>query len=298
MCKGTNTHDGEKIPKVLKPWIYFYNKTPNLLSINGVGLSFALTSAVYLFIWRMSSLYFLYYLGWPTWPNNMLAQKAVGSAIATIHALHLELPLFMCIITQPFIPSKKMNTSPKWWQQATNALLEFCTGYMMQDTFFVLHRAYAAGEELTTSDISFIGHHVACSIYMTSTRMVGAGHISAMILMFTGEFTNPLQNTHAILEYALQTECCGGATIQLLYEYTEITFAIFYFFFRTVVGPVCASYNVYDLLFTKDGRKNIPVGLSIFWCVASWGVLIGSIPWIVDCYNSILKFTNSQEQEL
>merc|ERR1719203_1683672 len=98
--------------------------------------------------------------------------------------------------------------------------------------------------------------------------------------------------------FALQTECCGGATIQLLYEYIEITFAIFYFFFRTVVGPVCASYNVYDLLFTKDGRKNIPVGLSIFWCVSSWGVLIGSIPWIVDCYNSILKFTNSQEQEL
>jgi hypothetical protein len=37
---------------------------------------------------------------------------------------------------------------------------------------------------------------------------------------------------------------------------------------------------MYDLLFTKEGRRNVPVSLSVFWIAISWGILIGSIPWM------------------
>jgi len=302
MCSQTElklkVSEVPKVPSLLKPWIFLYKKVPNIININGVGFTFAVLSFLYLAVWRISSLYLLYSLGWPSWPDNYLTQKAVGSAVAIVHAIQLEFPLFACLLAQPFIPSKRMDASPLWLQHATNALLEFCTGYMIHDTIFIMIRAYETGESLNNSDLSFIGHHIACSIYMNSARLVGAGHLSAMMLMFTGEFTCPFQNAHAMLGFALDTACCNGTITQLLHKYIELVSCILYCFFRTFVGPICALYIMYDLIFTKNGRKNVPVALSVFWCIPMWGVLIGSIPWIKECYGLILDFTNGQQQEL
>eukprot|EP00565_Helicotheca_tamesis_P008295 CAMPEP_0185738174 /NCGR_PEP_ID=MMETSP1171-20130828/32212_1 /TAXON_ID=374046 /ORGANISM="Helicotheca tamensis, Strain CCMP826" /LENGTH=74 /DNA_ID=CAMNT_0028409303 /DNA_START=1 /DNA_END=222 /DNA_ORIENTATION=+ len=74
-----------------------------------------------------------------------------------------------------------MKSHPQWWQDATTALLQFCTGYMLYDSinFFIIGRwVPGVGPVLEPSDYSFLGHHVATSFYMMSSLYIGAGHMS------------------------------------------------------------------------------------------------------------------------
>jgi len=186
-----------------------------------------------------------------------------------------------------------MDSAPQWWQDSVNALMEFCTGYMIYDSVnTILYEAWhpGVGFQFTASDLSFFGHHIATSTYMTWSRIIGAGHQSAMILMYTGEFTNPFHNFYLVVNAAVKLDCCGGPQIELLLEYAEFVFGLFYTFFRVIVGPVCALHLTYDLLFTSEGRKNVPIIPKILWLVCCWGVLIGSTPWIFECWEFVTKF--------
>lgn len=73
----------------------------------------------------------------------------------------------------------------------------------------------------------------------------------------------------------------------LLYPVITYTWAVLYFVFRVVVGPICAIYVTQELLCTKQGRKNVPIAVSIVWLTMCWAVLLGSIPWIVSALDIV-----------
>jgi hypothetical protein len=175
-----------------------------------------------------------------------------------------------------------MSDAPQWWQDAAHALIQFCTGYMLYDAlvqFVVDNWVKGVGPVLSGADWMFIGHHAATLLYMTSARILEAGHVSAMILMTGGEFTAPFQNAFRISRIANKMEI-GGSLGQMLHPYIRYVWAVLYSFFRILVGPACAIHLTQDLLFTKKGRAHVPLGMSFLWLTMCWAVLLGSIPWI------------------
>ena len=141
----------------------------------------------------------------------------------------------------------------------------------------------------------FLGHHIATSLYMTSTRIIGAGHMSAMMCMFLGEVTNPLHNSFYIAEFAQGLECCNGELSQQLYYYIMMAFSMSYVLVRTFIGPLVCLHMTFNLWTRGRRDSGIPSWLLGIWTFLIWGVLVGSIPWIQDCYNMVLKGSSADD---
>jgi len=175
-----------------------------------------------------------------------------------------------------------MDESPLWWQQTTYACMDLCTAYMIYDSIFiVLDANWYNGGVLEMQDFLYLGHHFATSMYMSSTRWLGAGHSSAMMLMFLGEFTNPFQNIYCWIRFAVQIDA-GRSIWHTLLPTAELLFAIFYAFFRTFLGPGAMAHITYHLVFTPQGRSSVPIPITILWLIMGWGVLIGSVGWTME----------------
>jgi len=97
--------------------------------------------------------------------------------------------------------------------------------------------------------------------------------------MFLGELTAPIMNAVRISQTATTHGMASNFWQTNAHPILEFAFALLYVIFRAFLGPVVAVHLSYDLL-TREGRKNVPVQLSILWLVMCWGVLLGSIPWI------------------
>jgi hypothetical protein len=94
--------------------------------------------------------------------------------------------------------------------------------------------------------------------------------------MFFGEVTNPFQNIYAVLEVAAKSH--PSPTVSILLFWFGKLFSSTYLFARLVVSPFLAIWLIQDLLFTKKGRKNVPLGLGIIWVIMIVGVMGGSLP--------------------
>ena len=115
---------------------------------------------------------------------------------------------------------------------------------------------------------------------------------SAMALMFLGEITAPIMNLVRISQAATRSDMSNAGLLSSALPATEYVFAILYIVFRVVLGPICAVHLTHDLLLQKEGRRNVPVQLSVIWLAICWGVLWGSIPWIKNAF-AILSRTGS-----
>lgn len=222
------------------------------------------------------------------WEETHLFTRECASFVPPIvMAFILLLCLGELLWAVKYVPTSKMKDAPFWWQQCTIACLEFCTGYMLYDSIYVCWDAAKYGESLGMGQIMFLGHHLTCALYMTSVRYLGAGQLSAMMLMFQGEFTNPVQSTYSIVRYAIHMEP-QRQLWQTLLPYCELFFACLYAVFRTFVGPFTMVHITYHLYFTKQGRDNVPISFAIAWTFLGWAVLIGSYGWTVEAIEMAL----------
>lgn len=264
-------------PALLRPWIYMYNLVPKIvMPCTNLNVGFTLFSALLFTCIDFAIAHVLYQLGWPRGSST----RAVAGSITTIlHSTSLVICLVACLASYRCTPSAKLSEAPQWWQDAAHAAIEWCTGYMLYDAvvqFILDNWESGKGPVLSQADWMFLGHHAATSIYMTSARLLQAGHGSAMILMAGGEVTAPFQNVMRISRIMMQENIGSGR----LHPHIQYVWAVLYAFFRIVVGPACAVYLTQDLIFTQEGRQRVPPGLSILWLTMCWAVLFGSIPWI------------------
>uniref|UniRef100_A0A7S4NBQ1 TLC domain-containing protein n=1 Tax=Odontella aurita TaxID=265563 RepID=A0A7S4NBQ1_9STRA len=294
--KGDDGDDSARAPLILRPWIHARRSVPKCIfpGTKDLDVSIIFIGAVALNALRLSFLRLLLHLGWPGESSDAeksggwdMTCEAAGSLTAIVHSLCIITGVAACLLSQPYSPSARMDESPRWWRDAADALLQLCTGYMVYDALVLLldenWDADLGRPVLAKSDWLFVAHHIATAVYMTTARLVGAGHQSAMMLMCMGEATCPLMNAHMILRLAVRLRCCSGTLALELLKYVEFAFAGSYCFFRIAVGPVVAAHLTYDLIFTRKGRWNVPLWLSILvWMPMCWGVLFGSIPWIKD----------------
>jgi hypothetical protein len=239
------------------------------------------------------------------WPENALVTKnAAASCASIVHSMHLVPGLIACFITNPqsYNPSAPLlfvqnnndhnNSHSRQWNTTVNALLQFCTGYMLYDGILnILWLKTRMVGSISAEDTMFLGHHLATILYMTSTRIVQAGHLSAMMCMLLGEITNPFQNGLAIAELAQSIPgwCGPDSVCTIIHGVLELAFAILYLLFRVIIGPIACMHMTYNVW--TVGRTTQPLcqtkWLLVIWTLLIWAVLLGSIPWIVTCWNTL-----------
>lgn len=223
------------------------------------------------------------------WEESHLFTRECGSFVPPIvMSTILLFSLGGLLLSVKYVPTSKMTDAPVWWQECTIACLQFCTGYMLYDAVYVYWDVVKYGETLTSGGVMFIGHHMICALYMNSVRYLGAGQLSAMMLMFQGEFTNPVQSVYSIVRYAVQVEP-HRQLWQTLLPYCELFFACLYAVFRTFIGPFTMAHITYHLYFTKPGRDNIPLPFAIAWTVLGWAVLLGSYGWTIEAIEMAME---------
>ena len=293
------------IPAVANFYLKLYHALPEInVPFTKFNISFSLLGAAFLSCVRFSSESVLVNtFGWPE--NATPTKEASASLAAMCHSTILCAGLIVAFMTQKYDVSAKIKdqgADKKWWPDFADALLQFCTGYMVYDTcvniLWLRWNSELQTFDFETDDYLFLGHHMATTIYMSSCRIIGAGYMSAMICMLLGELTNPLQNSYMVAEVAMTLDCCNGSKMQQFYSFIKVAFAAAYFTVRVLIGPPTFILVTYELLLTKRGRANIPIGLNIFWNMLIWGVIFGSSSWIVKCYNILADFVNGVEQEL
>jgi hypothetical protein len=144
--------------------------------------------------------------------------------------------------------------------------------FMLIDNEFRIH----------PDDVAFMAHHVVTIVYMSQVRVLQAGHISAMTMMWSGEFTNPMQSAHSVSRFAIQlARPSGGSMWHVVHPYVEYVFAFFYALFRAVVGPLQIVHIAYDM-WGKEGRKRVALYNSVLWVFLLTGIIVGSIPWTIE----------------
>jgi len=263
-------------------------------------ISFVLVTCCSLITIRiLANKFFETVLGWPE--NAVSTDRAVGSIPAITHSSLLCPGLMVALLARKYRPSEHISKGSQAWQDVVNALLQFCTGYMLNDTIFLIYRAQQASgtwiPTLDNSDQLFLIHHTMTTAYMTQARSYKAGHMSAMMCMLVGELSNPLHNLYYMLGIAADMDCCYGPWAQAANSVVPSAFAAIYLLMRVIVAPPVMLYTTYGLLATKDAKENLPLAVRLFWVFMIWAVIIGSIPEIMVA-KGILEVDLEVEAEL
>lgn len=301
--KGISNDNGQ-CPLLLKPWVYLYESTPTgNLPFTKTSITFSFLSFTFLLVCKLLIRQFVISMDWP---DDDDTNEVCNLMTSIVHSLILCPPLLVLLVTQPFVPSASMDKAPDWWQSSAHGLLEFCTGYMVYDGLynFVYLKYIKGGIPLSTEDWCFLGHHLATSCYMTFTRINGAGHLSAMVIMFWGEISNPAQNLRSICIRTLEMgDCCSTKFVQdTFYPIINVIYALMYSIIRVGLNPYLNLRITYDFLFTSEGRERIPIAASLILLFMLWGITLGSIPWCLEAVDIVKIFvegggggTESQE---
>jgi TLC domain len=299
MAKDNNNNNDSStnhIPKLCQFWLSIHNSLPTI-KLFGLDVSLTIVSSIFLVFVRYFAEFILISIF--NWPIKTMDTKTAASSITSIvHSLNLVPVLYILLVktVQPkYNPSAAMinETAGLWWNTSVNCMLQFCTGYMIYDSVLNVFWLNITMKEngIDSDDVWFLVHHVAAIVYMCSTQYVQAGHQSAMMCMFLGEFTNPLHNLFFIAEIAQSLECCNGHTSQVLFYWIRFLFGVFYVLFRTIIGPIAIIHATYNLLttgmfHTKQLSSNPTI--IIVWILLMWFVLIGSILWVDECWVFVL----------
>lgn len=273
-------------------------------NIPGTSLpvSFVLVSTMFFISIRILGNKFLETaLGWPE--NSVVTDRAASSIPSVVHSTLLCPGLILVLMARKYTPTEHISKGSEAWQDVVNALLQFCTGYMVNDTIFLVYRAQqASGTWIPTvefGDQLFLVHHFMTTLYMTQARSYKAGHMSAMMCMVLGELSNPFHNLYFIFGIASGLECCYGPMAQSINYYLPAVFASIYVLLRVVAAPPVMLYTTYDLLTNEEGKENLPLAIRFFWVFMIWAVIFGSIPEIMTCKGILEEFmARGTEQEL
>jgi hypothetical protein len=285
---GSSNHDStdrqipKNAPRLLKIW---FSVSESLPKIQLLGLDVNLTLATILFLTCLRQVFIgilIHLFAWPA--DSIRVVEAASSFVACFHSVNLVPALVLLFTQQPYQPSSKLSNAPLWWQTCVSALLQFCTGYMIYDGVLniLVHRQF----QLSASDYLFLGHHVATALYMTSCRVLQQGHQTAMMCMLLGESTNPLHNLWYVSGFAKDAGVCCHSTVSiLLTRAIEGLFCVAYCFMRAIVGPIVCLHMTVDLWW----KRTIPIAIVIIWTLLIWAVIVGSKPWIDDCWRILME---------
>lgn len=283
-------NDHSSAPRLCQIWCDIQSASPSI-TVFGLDFGFTVMSALILAAFRfLVECLQVHVFGWPE--VAFVTKNAASGLVAVLHSIILVPTLVILFLKGRYNPVESLDDVliPGWYRETTTALLQFCTGYMIYDGLLNgIWLNYALNPDgLGILALTFTIHHSATIIYMTSTRILQAGHQSAMICMLLGECTNPLYNGYYVIQAALKLECCNGEWVQWLFPVVEFSLALCYFVVRAILGPVVFVHLTYCLWLPRNHR--IPTSILAMWTFLIWLVEVGSLPFIVRCYDLVLYY--------
>ena len=208
-------------------------------------------------------------------------ESCLGSAIGFTHGLVATLVGIQLLSTSPTSNlSEVLSVFDASWQLKATTLVSFSTGYMIEDFFFMTVDGFIWGWNAEPMLQSFILHHVACLIYLSSVAVVGAGHVGFLILVVMGEVTNSFQNSRSISIQALmkeQTDTNKGFFLGIKKIMTCIL-AVLFFFVRMVCGPFVILFFSNHFFISGERSEAVPLWIAGVWTFIAIAIVHGSIP--------------------
>lgn len=272
------------VPHVLRPWVALQRSLPPLC-IGRLNYSFTLFSLLFFLILRQVAIHIHHVNGWPE--NIRENFVNITSFVGIFHSSAIILPTIVLLWTRrPFRPSGALEQAPdEAWKLTADAILQYCTGYMIQDTYFLLTLTkFFGGKGMETEDIVFLGHHIAIVSVVLQTRYWEAGHPNSLCSLFIGEISNPPMNIMYIARRAMASECCSGPRVTALFHASRIVFSLVYLPMRCVVMPAVLINCIFDFM----GPTPIGKGTCSYWLLIGVIIILGSYDFILDCLE-ILK---------
>jgi len=210
--------------------------------------------------------------------------NTVASAIGLMHGFTSSIVGYY-LLTQMSLPlniSAPMTEMIAENAALTNLLIDFSSGYMVQDLLFLLADAYDFGADKEPMLTSFILHHIGCFIYLRSVAWVKAGHISFFILVFLGEVTNPFQNSRSIALKGLSgdQEHTNKKLCSFVHKICTIILSLLFFVVRMVLGPFVVVYYYYWFLLAENDY--VPMWLGALWSTIAFAMIHGSYGFSMD----------------
>ena len=271
------------VPFLLKPWVYLQETLPEMF-VGGLNISVMVSGLVYFYAMRQLATFIHAVNGWPM--DHLQTNSNISCMVSLSHSSCMILPLFQCLFTQPYQPTRELSKAPKYWQLSADALLQFCTAYMVQDSFCLVYKGLRKG--LQPGDELFLGHHFATITYMTQCRWIAAGHISTMTCILIGEISNPFMMIRFITKAASESICCNGPRVAAIFSVSTIIYAILYFIARSFLMPGFFLYKFHD--FFLSGQKSVPFGLCVYWYTAILAIIVGSYGYIIESLEMIQDY--------
>ena len=298
-CKRTITHlmrrEKAPIPALARLWVLLYHAVPKL-RFPGSTIDWGFSIACRCFVWvaRLVLLRVLYRFGWPI--GAIITKSAAGSlAGGLFHSPNLvPLSFVLMRFVQTYDPAGPAKDMPKWWQDAADAIIQLCTGYMLCDTIVGLcFDRWVPGQGLAFDGEAwlFLAHHIISLLYLLSTRILGAGQQSMLVCFLIGEASNPPFCAYLICQMAITLDCCSGPFAMQVVSVVEVINALVYIPCRAFIGPFVGGHMSYLILTSKSAQTNLPLAIRIMWTMILWGIAIGSIPYI-------FKFTDDLKRHL
>lgn len=277
--------DEKNFPILGKVWLRVYRSIVHVIPpMMNLDFSFAIAAAIFLIAVRVVVTYMLQaYAGFPM--NDPASFEVSGNAAAAAHSMLLVPALIVGFMTHKYSPSEHLSLAPSHWQEFVDALLQFCTGYMIYDAIFTVilrwDPALSWIPAFQFDDYLFLIHHLMTSSYMTMARYYKAGHMSAMMCMLLGEASNPFSNAHFAIQRTMALgDCCNGPVLQSAKVYVEFAFALVYASLRTTIGPIIFAPMSWNLLFSKEAKQNLPLAVRSLWVFMIVAVVLGSYFWV------------------
>ena len=117
------------------------------------------------------------------------------------------------IVSLPFAP----EGSEDWTIALLLLLVHFLSCFALQGINIYLRAVSRGG--MKRQDWSFILHHVTGAVFPTSTRIVGAGHMTYMMCSFLGEFR---MRRRLMRDYGVNLSVSSRFLIARYYSYVQL----------------------------------------------------------------------------
>jgi hypothetical protein len=290
----------EEVPLLASFYLRLYHATPKIY-IPGTKVDIGFMFCWAAFFTAMRAIVVVGFLryGWPAEP--VFTYDSAASVVGGLfHATNIVPMSYLLMRTEnPWCPAAAGKDHPQWWRDAVDAMLQLCTGYMIYDFFFLVWTRYVPGEGvvLGADALLFMGHHFVTSFYMTSTRIYDAGHSSALMCIFLGEFTNPPFNAWCILNEARKHWGSLTPWLEDASVVNEIVLAATYVPIRGIISPIACIYMTYELFTKQSARTCVPVAIRVTWSIMMAAVVLGSISHNNMFYDALMKHAGLRTAE-
>ena len=231
--------------------------------------------------WLLNVLTYQFLVVQLNWPDGIETSRAAAYCVGCFHTSNIVPPLAQWLHWAGY----ETNAWKTWTCDAEKhvlySLISFSRAYFIYDSIYnLLYVRYWLYDEMNNDEWLFFVHHIVCILAFSGALRANEGHQFTAIFTLCAEITNPFDNMVAFADVGLHLS--PGSFLQSLHDNAKVILSLLYFGVRGVLCPFFLMP-----LFTLQLGKELGgprTGTALFRFSAMWGIELGSIAWVMQCY--------------